>query len=230
LLRQFLARSIRSGEFDSAIWQAVEGTSDRSARHVAECLYLLYDDCIDHVAILSRPRWSFCQRLLLILESEAEIDILRRSRSSPRQGLAALALVAFSAGVWWLGFGWQLILLAAPFGLFSMVLAQFFPMRDGPTVRPAPHLAPFSSKREILHVRRQTPAFRKLRYPCEVGRGYLRGPVRERLALVPSRLLWLVASPLVLLIQCFPDSEVSTSVSMHKQSFPPLVRAVTGTA
>jgi hypothetical protein len=74
-------------------------------------------------------------------------------------------------------------------------------------------LLPFGSVAEMRSVRRKVRGFVKSRYPTQLGSRQIRGPVSEAFNWLHFVVVWLVFSPVALLIQALPEREVRWKVA-----------------
>ena len=115
-INRYLDGKTTAFEFDDEIF-GIE--SDDPAIHIVRQLWYFYDDCKDHTVQLAEGHWDLIQRLVLILRSDAQIEISTRRRWDLRSLLAG-ALLLFVYAATWFGFGKQLLALAIPFGVVSI--------------------------------------------------------------------------------------------------------------
>src|SRR5690606_19831852 len=97
------------------------------------------------------------------------------------QPIAALVLAGYCYFAFWLGFDHQLLALAIPFGIISIVLYWW---RRWSTPQPTARemaLSPFSSVAELRAVRRSVGDFVKQRYPERLSSRQLRTRCAELL-------------------------------------------------
>src|SRR5262249_4022391 len=149
-------------------------------RHVVPALWHHYDDCRDHKVVLSKEQWDYFQRLMLLLESDAHLDVRECRRWSMTQLLAGIALSAFVLCAFWVGFGAHLFAVAIPFGLASIGLSRLR-QRSARHILSSSEVAliPFSSISELLAVRRRVPAFSKQAYPASLAARRIRSRSQE---------------------------------------------------
>jgi hypothetical protein len=211
--RDQMARAIRSHmdeemtafQFDDALNGLMDRTEDRTVREAGEALWYHYDDCKDHNVVATKEQWAFFNRILLLLESDAELEIVSSQRQwHPLQAVAAVLLMAFTGIAFGVGFGAHLFAYALPFGPPSMLIAWLNTRRRRATCATESVLAPFPSMASLLSVRRQVRGFVKKRYPSSISNRRTRGPLFDKLMLVPSFVAWCVFSPAVLLVQMLP--------------------------
>ena len=73
--------------------------------------------------------------------------------------------------------------------------------------------APFGGLSEIRSVRRRVQGFVKSRYPTRLGSRQIRGPVSEAFNWLHFVVVWLLFSPVALLVQALPEREQRWKVS-----------------
>lgn len=191
-------------EFSERIDEIASDSEDQTVHFVVDELWGFYDDCKDHHVVLAKKEWDYIQRLILVLDSESEVHISRARCWSPDNGVAMAALALFGVLLW--GFQLSYWFIAAPFGALSMYLSDVRRRRRYDSRSSAEiALIPFASLGEIRGALARNPAFRKQRYPANLILRRIRGPVEATLGAIRLRILWLVASPVVLLFQTLPD-------------------------
>jgi len=210
-LRSFMdeeTAAIRFDEPEDAIW---ERTADETVRSVAEELRFSYDDLLDYGYIVPEGEWKHLNRLLLLLESEGELE----SGHSPRewhwsQALAAMLLAAFVVVAWRFG-DIGFFFCAALFGPPSMLLAwlESRGCREEPQ---SPALGPFGSFGGLRRIRRTVPGFARKRYPCAVRARGISSRVFDVFMCILCHWLWCVLSPLALFVQMLPRRDPQTRV------------------
>jgi hypothetical protein len=179
-------------------------------------LWFCYDDLEDHRIVASKELWDHLNRLLLLLESDGELETVRSWRVwHPLQGVAAVLLVGFVVVAIQVGFGEHLLAYALPFGPPSMLLAWLNSRRRQRTASNAESaLAPFPSTRSLLAVRRRVAGFVKHRYPHAIARRTIRDPIINRLMWVGWSIAWCMFSPAGLFLQMLPERESETRIRM----------------
>jgi len=205
-LQSYMDERIAAFEFDDTLWRAVDSTQDNTVQEIGQALWLHYDDLKDHKIVACKEEWDYFNRLLLLLQSDAEVECVRTWRRwwSVRQSIAALSLAGFLGVAIHVGFGGQLFLWAIPFGVVSMLLAWWG--RRGLTKRTRLELAlaPFPSVGSLMRIRRRVPAFSKKRYPIDIQGRVIRDAWTYRFMMVPAAVMWLMCAPIVLLFQALP--------------------------
>ena len=211
---QFLGEKTTAFQFDEEIWAISGASDDPTVTYIASSLWCCYDDCKDHTVDLPKEAWDYVQHLILILQSDAHVEIETRKRWSVTQIGAAIALALFCACAVWLGIGYHLLAVAVPFGFVSILLAHWRE-RSAPQLSPRERaLIPFSSATELLTVRRSVGGFTKRLYPHDLKRKRIRTPLMEFALSLQRHAMWLALSPLVLFVQLFPDTETESRVQM----------------
>ncbi len=209
LIRSFLDGEIKAFDFDERL-DAFRSTSDPVMEHVAYAAWFHYDDCVDHYACLSKEEWDYFQRLLLLLESDCAIETTRRRIWSVRQLLAAVALCVFVYFAVHAGWGQHLLILAMPFGVISILLADAPRQTQVPDDPYEPIIHPFASLSD-LEAAYHSVAFRKTQYPKHLRANIIRSPSMDRIHMLYSHVIWLMFSPIVLLFQTFPQNGSRTT-------------------
>ena len=80
------------------------------------------------------------------------------------------------------------------------------PFREARLRQQAP-LIPFSSLSELRSTRKKIQGFVKTRYPTRLGLRQIRGPVSAALNWLHFVVVWLLFSPVAMLIQALPERE-----------------------
>ena len=86
------------------------------------------------------------------------------------------------------------------------------PFREARLRQQAP-LIPFSSLSELRSTRKKNQGFVKARYPTQLGLRQIRGLVSEALNWLHFVVVWLLFSPVALLIQALPERERRSKVA-----------------
>lgn len=206
-LRSYMNEEITAFAFDERLSAIVEATSDETVQSVRRALWFLYDDCTDHKVVASQEEWDYFNRLLLLLESDAELAPERPGHRTWRltQAVAAVLFVGFLVIAFREGFGPHLIAYALPFGPPSMLLAWIASRQERKAMlRAEIALTPFSSVGNLLGVRRRVPGFVKLRYKGSVTKRTIRGPIAKVLMWIPWTVIWCLFAPVGLAFQMLP--------------------------
>lgn len=211
-IRQYMAGETTAFTFDQTIHEIWDASDDATIAFVVGALWYHYDDCKDHPAILSKEEWDYFHRLLLILESDAHVQVAESRSWGLPQLVALIGLLAFCVCAVRLGFGDQLFVLAIPFGVLSVSLSFWNRLRTPKLSQRERSLYPFSSAAELLSVRRSVKGFMKQRYPEALRHNRIRSPLMDRVIWVNATAMWFLFSPIVLFVQALPERSAINSV------------------
>ncbi|MCE5217615.1 hypothetical protein LLH03_11380 [bacterium] len=214
VIERYLNDEILAFEFADATEKAAKGSEDRSVWEVVFWLWFTYDDLTNHKVIASKSLWDWFQRLLLLLKSDGEIVLTRRREWTRRQAWAACGVVAFVASTFATGFTSLLLLPCALLGCLALVLNRWQRRDEKARTGDSEILFPFASVGEMLAVRRSVSGFRKCRYPSRLEKRRLRGDFLDLGLVIRTFPLILVFSPLVLLLQSFPEKASECRVAI----------------
>ncbi len=219
-IRAYMREEITAFQFDDALTEASNATDDKTVQTVGRALWFHYDDCRDHKIVACKEEWDYFNRLLLLLESDGEMETVKSwSEWHPLQGAAALLFLAFLLIAIRVGFGEHLFAYALPFGPPSMLLAWLNSRRRKKTIRTAEiALTPFPSVSSLLAARRRVGGFMKHRYPKAIVGRRIRNPIIDKLMWVPWSIAWCMFSPVALFFQMLPERESETRIKMTEQS------------
>ena len=213
-VRAYMAEEIGASEFDDRIFRVYNGpTEDQTLMDVVRAYWGCYDDLKDHKIVASKQEWDYFNRLLLVLESDAEREeITVRRRWGPSNAVAACGLAVFVYGWAVTGLRQELLHWTVPLGIVSMLLAHFG--RD--TSLTADELAryPFPSVGALRSVYRSVPGFVRRRYPRNLERRRIRGPIGDSAMWLPAAVLWLTCSPVALLFQSWQGRKSEWTVRL----------------
>lgn len=209
VMRSFMDDQITAFALDEKLSEIGGTTEDKTVQAVVRDLWFYYDDCKDHYIVASKKEWAYFNRLLLLLASDAEIAATRVRRSwRSSQFVAAISLALFLCLAVRQGWGPDLLAWACPFGVVSMVLAWADRRRRRRAAAAAGvALRPFPSFSVLRSVRREVGDFVKIRRPNELAGRTVRGRIEAGFLWVIWIPLWLVFSPVVLLIQMLPEKQ-----------------------
>jgi hypothetical protein len=210
VIRSFLDEQITAFKFDELLDEFREST-DETIRYVTGAAWYHYDDCDDHFVTLSKPEWDYFQRLLLLLESDNQIEITTKRRWHWSQVVALAALAGFLWLAVQVGWGSQLLIAAIPFGVVSISISYLRARtgRDGPYDAV---LSPFASFAELKSTFDSVTTFRKTRYPRTLERRRIRSPLLNFAYQLQFFAGWLMFSPVPLLVQTLPVTETRTRI------------------
>lgn len=203
-IEAYLDDRITAFEFDERLDAS---SMDPLVGEVAHLCWFHYDDCTDHLVVLSKEQWDLFQRLILLLKSDVE-SLPPCERIKRRWGfdhaLAWLGCIVFVALASVAGWGPQLLMLALPFGALSMLIQRHQDRQPKPPSRRIAARFPFSSWSQLRHVVSRTPGFSKRRYRQAIAGRRVRSEAREVFSRMIAHAGWLVCGPLILLAQGFP--------------------------
>ena len=209
-VNDYLSDRITAFEFDERLFGI--DTKDATARFVVGLLWHTYDDCKDHHVHLDKEAWDTVQRLLLLLESNAETDLRLQWHWHLSQLFACVALVAIVSVCWANWHLWPIPVLLG--GLLSMALSSWrwrvkASLEDDPW-----HAWPFQSLEVLRRSLKATTGFRKHRYPPGIAGRRIRPTSVERAMNLQFRFAWCALSPGALLFQCLPLKLTRVTVSV----------------
>jgi len=203
-IEAFLDDRITAFEFDDQLLE-IE-TKDRTVDEIAYAAWFHYDDIKDHKVRLSKAEWDYFQRLLLLLRSDMEFTSTRKRRWGWDHALACIGLASFLAISYLIGWGYELFLVAAPFGILSIFISR---KRDREKPISSMHdiaHAPFTGFSQIRWLRKRVPTFIKQKYRTEIGERFPNQDyVKSKINSVFEKLVWIFFSPIALLFQGIPS-------------------------
>lgn len=203
--RRFLNEETTAASLDGALFEVK--TKDRTLIHIRTLLWCNYDDFTDHFVTLSKEQWDYCQRLLLILKSDAHFETTRRRWLWDKGQLVALfALGVCVSFLFCIGVSALAFAVTIPLGVLSMAIAKYRDSRSMPD-QSTMALMPFSSLTELRTVYRSVGDFRKSRYPQHLEKRRVRSAIMQQFLILPTYVFWLSFSPLFLFFQMLPSRE-----------------------
>ena len=201
-------------KFDEEIFRI--DSDDPTVSHIVSQLWFFYDDCKDHKVQLSKEAWDYFQRLVLVLQSDAHVEVSKRRQWGYTQLVAIAALLLFIYAVSWMGLGIQLLALTIPFGAVSIAISCWRNRIASRNVdKNQLALMPFSSFSELIPLRRSVQSFRKQKYPAGMKTFKIRTPLEETALKLQFSAAWLFFSPLVLVFQTLPTTKTDTRIVME---------------
>jgi hypothetical protein len=207
-IRRYTSEQISALDFDEALSDIRDQTTDETVQFATQALWLFYDDLKDHKIVATKAEWDLFQRVLLLLHSDAELVFSSQREWTIRQPLAAFALAGFVGTAFHFGIGYQLIAVVLSFGLISILLAQSRVWFDAASKGDWRRF-PFSSLAEIRTACRQCPSFRKQPYPKHLQERRIRAWTTGRVMAIPWYVLWAFLAPLALIFQMLPEKQRS---------------------
>ncbi len=214
VINRYLTDDLTSFKFNDALSDIAARTKDQTVKYVVDLLFDCYDDFEDHRVVASKDEWDFFQRLLLILKSDADLVAETGKHVwTARQTVAALCLAVFAVVVAKTGWGYHLFWATVPLGCVSVFLNLWQSSLEEAQFRKKSSLIPFGSLSELRSLRRKVRGFVKSTYPVRHGPRQTRGPIRGAFNELYFVGMWLLFSPLTLLVQTLPEREVRWNVN-----------------
>lgn len=225
-IRQFLDSKLSAFAFSDALF-ALPRSSDEVVRFVMGAVWYFYDDCHDHMVRLTKQGWHYFQRLLLLLDSERQIEVEKIRHWSWTQLVALGSLFALGWCVWRFGWGWYLFFISIPCGLISLIIS--LPGREKRTIAFQSQMRiPLSTFSEIRATYRTARSFRKKQYPGDLTvKRHPSGAIMPETGSgkyqfdgqLHAFAMLLQFSPILLLFQVLPLTE--TRLHLRPASSPP---------
>jgi hypothetical protein len=214
VINRYLSDDLTAFKLNDALIDIAARTKDETVKRVVDLLWCHYDDLEDHKVVASKEEWDFFQRLLLILKSDADlVEETGKRLWTARQALAVACLTVFGVVVAKTGWGYHLFCVTVPLGGVSVLLKLWHSGLEEPRLRQQAPLIPFGSVSELRSLRRKVRGFVKSRYPTRLGSRQIRGPVGDAFNWLHFVVVWLLFSPVALLIQALPEREQRWKVS-----------------
>jgi hypothetical protein len=202
-VEHYLSDRFSAFELNERVWDIHGRAADRTIRIIAEQIWYFYDDCTDHQAVLSREEWGLIQRPLLVLKSNAELELCDRRLPHASQGVALATLAAVGWACLAVPTAWPLHFFLS--GPISIGLSSWRERRLLRCVQPDPWcMWPFSSFAALRRALNRAPGFRKQKYRAELAGRRIRSADSQFLMQLGSWLSWCMWSPIVLAVQCLP--------------------------
>jgi hypothetical protein len=211
-INRYLDKAMTAFAFDDEIFGILRASKDATVEYVVHSLWLHYDDCKDHLAGLSKEEWDYFQRLILLLESNAEVEKVFHRKWSIRQLIAGLGLIGFGLCVYQFGIGWHLFGFALAFGPISIALSYWRNRSEMPQAKKRLGLIPFSSLSELRAIHKAVAGFSKRKYPAGSKARSVHGHLMTTVVWFQTCVLWSFISPLILLFQTLPEEQVRTRI------------------
>jgi hypothetical protein len=211
-IKQFLNEEIMAFEFADKTF-GVRGDSDDSViLYVVDELWHFYDDCKDHKVALAKVEWDYINRLMLLLESDAQITVEKSTKWRFSQLFAVVGLFFFCLCVALSGFGEHLFIVTVPLGVLSIVIARIRDKSEPVLSKKELALMPFKSRAEIFALLRELPDFKKMKHTGSLENRPIRSPFFEKFHYCLWKLICLILSPVILLFQSFPRRKKVISI------------------
>jgi len=207
LINKYLYEEITAFEFDEKLFDS-KNSKDKTVEQLKMQLWQCYDDCKDHKIVASKEMWDYLQRILLLLESDGELEWIKQRKWHYIQ-LIALLLLPLSIGIFFFtnDIYWG-ILANVIMWPFSYLIHR---IRCGLTSSTSTF--PYKNTSQILSAKRTVSDFKKEAYPHSRLRSRkIRSRGMEILTLIPMYIGWIVFCPLVFLFQTRPINASFTQV------------------
>ena len=212
VINRYLVGAMTAFAFDDEIFKILHESKDSTVEYAVRSLWYHYDDCKDHLAGLTKEEWDYFQRLILLLESNAEIKKVFHRKWSIRQPVAGLGLIGFGLCVYQFGIGWHLFGFALAFGPISIALSYWRNHAEMAQSRKRFGLTPFSSLSELRAIHKAVAGFSKRKYPAGSKARSVHSRLMTTVVWFQSCVLWSFISPLILLFQTLPEKEMQTRI------------------
>jgi hypothetical protein len=202
-VEDYLSDCATAFDFDEQLSEIRDRTDDATVQFVIDQLWLVYDDCQDHLVCLDKGSWDTIQRLMLVLDSGAVVSAHRQWKLHASQVVAALTLLAIVVVCSWEPGAWAIPVLVG--GVVSVLLGTWRG-RAWAALEPAdPWRAwPFPSLSALHTALKRAPQFRKWRHRREVASRQIRAAAESRCMTLHYLFTWCLISPVALLAQCMP--------------------------
>ena len=210
-LRAFLEGSVRRDAFHDRIGAIAAETHDETVQQFVVWLWFCFDDLKNHKIVATRTDWNYFQRLLLILSTDAHVRTESTRSWHWTNGVAALLLVTFVWIAIQTGFGEHLVVIALPFGALSLLISWLVARVNNEELDDG--LFPFQTRASLRSWRRRAACFAKQPYPQDLIERRIRTASMERVLHFQFYALWILLSPIALLIQTIPSSQITVEVT-----------------
>jgi len=219
-LQAYMDRQITASELDETIGRVSPATADATVKDIGSALWRCYDDLKDHKIIASKAQWDWLSRLLVVLESDAQIAVVRAGRRwHRRQPIAAACLVLFGLLAFATGFGSHLLALAVPFGVVSILLHRWLQVEENASHADEEGVTPWWSLARLVSVHRRVAGFGKRRCSKPAAARRVRR-LYELVLWLPWAAAWLMLAPLPLFFQMLPTVVSETEITLPEPATP----------
>lgn len=222
-IRSYMDDAIMSRELHDWIHMITSDSQDRTIRYVAHEMWGFYDDLKDHPIVVLKEEWDYLNRLLLLLESDYELNEEKLCYTWHwSQALAAMAFVGFVFAAWRTGISPAFFFAWLVCGAVVCTVAWVNSRQDArlnPLRKRA--LDPFPSIASLLAVRRSVPGFTRNRWQEWLSQREIRSKVSTAILYMNGTLAVLLLSPLILLWQMTPRKRSSISITLPEHASQP---------
>lgn len=220
-LRSYMREQITAFQLDDAITAATDAGNDETVRQIGRTLWYFYDDLKDHKVVADKGTWDLFNRMLLLLESDEELEATdRRVHWHPLQLVGAGLFGWFMVLAWRAGFE-NLIVYTLPFGPPSLLLAwlnRWRRERAKGTTQAAAWVEPFPSVSRLMRARRRVAGFVRERYPATLAASHIRDPFTTVLINFPVVAVWCMFSPVPMFFQMLPECRSIPRLQPQKEA------------
>lgn len=218
-VRDYMNEKMTAFDFDEELIKIMNPTTDKTVQWVGQQLWYYYDDCKDHKIVATKEEWDYFNRLLLLLDSDGEMELTKKIRWHFSQVIAATCLALFTYIVIRVGMDVALLVFVPPFGIVSMIMAWINRRQERKNISAIEaSIVPFHSIKSLLSVRRTVPDFVKARYPKIISSRKVRSIIAAKLMLIPSIfpsiLIWMLVAPIILFFQMLPGKKYEIRIKM----------------
>lgn len=211
-IQEYLEEKITAFDFSDETFTISGQSKDPTVSYVAFALWHHYDDCKDHKVNLTKEEWDYFNRLVLLLESDAHVKVVKHRNWSFTQIIAVSLLFLFCWHLYSYGFHPFLLFITAPLGVISILISRYQLKSSLKSIPSDIKLMPFNSFSQLRSIRRTVSDFIKKPYPDSLGPRQIRSKGVQRALSLQFYIAWLAFSPLALFAQIFPGTEESVSV------------------
>lgn len=213
-LHSYMDEQITAFEFE-LVMDKIK-SPDQTVKDIKAALYWFIDDNTDHKVIATKEDWDYLNRLLLLLQSDCALKILKTKwRWDVQQFVALTCLFLFTAVAYWTGVAAPLFIAFICFGLLSKLLATLNSRITMKRERVEYAIVPFPSFTSLLTIRRSVPKFSRHRFPVLLQNRHKHRPIHDWIMWVISLPCWIIFSPITLLFQALPVSTVETRIELR---------------
>jgi hypothetical protein len=215
---------IASFKFDAALCEIASAAQDESVRALRRALWFHYSDVEDHKFVASKQEWDYFNRLLLLLSSDVETELVAAGgRWDIYKTFSALCLAGFGVVALLAGFGRFFVLYWILSGLVPWVLLWVHNHNASKTWAAKIPIVPFPSVKSLLSVRRQVVDFVKKRYPESMSRKAKMHWYPDKMMWIVRIPLWVVCAPLYLLVMALPIRQTEMRLRIPADNVQPQV-------
>ena len=196
-IRTFLNNGLSPDEFLNVLSDVQISSNHPLIHEISLGLSGFIGDDDDTAHVQSKLSWGYLQRVLLALETDAELEMIQNQRPGWTRIVAIVALITLSSIAFQVGFSLQLIPIAIIAGLLSVILS-FLEHRQHQVTAFDGIIEPFNSL-DDLRIAYECSTFHKMRQPQQAN------APDERFLQMHSVLGVVFTGPILLFFHAFPD-------------------------